>query len=143
MYLISSQMQITNRVDLWPRALEVQAYARDLIFLLLFLFLIEGIITKKELVKYFNLGNKNLFYLTAFALFFVGSFLVGSLGAFTHSSMPYHGPQKAWAWYAHQGCSNPHEDPMLSKVFENNSDVQYFLRENCSSVNWPIIPELD
>jgi hypothetical protein len=32
---------------------------------------------------------------------------------------------------------------MLSKVFENNPDIQQFLRLNCPSVNWPEIPKLN
>jgi hypothetical protein len=138
MYFIASQMQITSRVDLWPRALEVQGYALILIFLFLFLFLIEGLITENNLIKYLNLSHINLFYLMTFILFFIGSYLVSSLGSTTHASMPYH--SFTGAWYAHQGCSNPHEDPMLSKVFESNPDIQNFLRENCSAVNWPPIP---
>jgi hypothetical protein len=53
--------------------------------------------------------------------------------------MPYHA--FTGAWFAHQGCSNPHEDPMLSKVFENNADIQEFLRQNCPNVSWPAIPK--
>lgn len=138
MYFIASQMQVTSRVDLWPRALEVQGYAIILICLFLFLFLLEGLITENNLIKYFNLSHINLFYLMTFILFFIGSYLVGSLGSTAHASMPYH--SFTGAWYAHQGCSNPHEDPMLSKVFEFNPGIQNFLRENCSAVNWPPIP---
>ena len=138
MYFIASQMQVTSRVDLWPRALEVQGYALSLIFLFLFLFLIEGLITENNLIKYLNLSHINLFYLMIFILFFFGSYLVSSLGSSAHASMPYH--SFTGAWFAHQGCSNPHEDPMLSKVFESYPDIQNFLRENCSAVNWPPIP---
>ena len=138
MYFIASQMQVTSRVDLWPRALEVQGYALILIYLFLFLFLLEGLITKNNLIKYFNLSHINLFYLMTFILFFVGSYLVSTLGSTAHASMPYH--SFTGAWYAHQGCSNPHEDPMLSKVFEFNPGIQNFLRENCSAVNWSPIP---
>jgi hypothetical protein len=58
-----------------------------------------------------------------------------------HGSMPIQGFNGAW--FAHQGCSNPHEDPMLSKVFENFPEIQNFLRKNCSNVNWPVIPPLN
>lgn len=138
MYFIASQMQVTGRVDLWPRALEVQGYALNLLFLIIFLYVIEGITNSKSAVKYLNMDWHHIFYLTAFTLFLLGSFLVSSLGSAAFNSMPYHG--FTGAWFAHQGCSNPHEDPMLSKVFESNADIQEFLRQNCPNVSWPAIP---
>jgi hypothetical protein len=138
MYFIASQMQVTSRVDLWPRAQEVQGYALNLIFLIIILYICDIVLTEPNLKKYLEFSNRNLYYLVSFILFILGSYLVSSLGASAHRSMPYHAFNPAW--YAHQGCSNPHEDPMLSKVFENYPDIQAFLRDNCSSVDWPVIP---
>jgi hypothetical protein len=139
MYFIASQMQVTYRVDLWPRAQEVQGYALNLIFLIVTLYIFDIVLNEINLKKYFEFSKQNLYYLVSFILFVLGSYLVGSLGASAHRSMPYHAFNHAW--YAHQGCSNPHEDPMLSKVFETYPDIQAFLRENCSSVDWPVIPK--
>jgi hypothetical protein len=139
MYFIASQMQVTGRVDLWPRALEVQGYALNLLFLIIFLYVIESITNNKIAIKYLNIDSHRIFYLTVFTLFLLGSFLVSSLGSAAFRSMPYHA--FTGAWFAHQGCSNPHEDPMLSKVFENNADIQEFLRQNCPNVSWPAIPK--
>jgi hypothetical protein len=141
MYLIAGQMQITSRVDLWPRALEVQRYTLNLVFLLIFIFVVEVLLKRYDLRSFINLNNQNIFYLISFILFISGSYLVSSLGSSTHSSMPYHA--FTGAWFAHQGCTNPHEDPMLSKVFEYNPDIQTFLRENCSLADWPAIPKID
>lgn len=138
MYFIASQMQVTSRVDLWPRAQEVQGYALNLIFLIVILYICDIVLNEPNLKKYLEFSNKNLYYLVSFILFILGSYLVSSLGASAHRSMPYHAFNPAW--YAHQGCSNPHEDPMLSKVFETYPDIQAFLRDNCSSVDWPVIP---
>ena len=138
MYFIASQMQVTSRVDLWPRAGEVQGYALNLIFLIIVLYICDIILNDVNFKKYLELSKQKFYYLVSFTLFVLGSYLVGSLGASAHRSMPYHAFNAAW--YAHQGCSNPHEDPMLSKVFETYPDVQEFLRENCSSVDWPVIP---
>lgn len=138
MYFIASQMQISNRVDLWPRAQEVQGYALNLIFLIITLFIIEVVLNENNHKKYFEFSKPNLYYLISFILFISGSYLVGSIGASAHRSMPYHAFNPAW--FAHQGCTNPHEDPMLSKVFETYPDIQAFLRENCPSVDWPVIP---
>ena len=141
MYFIASQMQITGRVDLWPRALEVQYISLTLIYLLLFLFILDKFHKEKLINKFFEPNSRNYFYLTSFGLFILGSFLVSSLGSHAHASMPYHAFNAAW--FAHQGCSNPHEDPMLAKVFESNPDIQEFLRENCSSVVWAEIPKIN
>ena len=138
MYFIASQMQVTSRVDLWPRAQELQGYALNLIFLITTLYICDIVLNEPNLKKYLEFSNKNRYYLVSFILFILGSYLVSSLGASAHRSMPYHAFNPAW--YAHQGCSNPHEDPMLSKVFETYPDIQGFLRDNCSSVDWPVIP---
>ena len=137
MYFIASQMQVTLRVDLWPRAKEVQGYSLGLLFLIIFLFVINNLIKENVLKKYLELSNKQFFYLICFVLFITGSYLVSALGSGVHGNMPYHAFTPAW--FAHQGCSNPHEDPMLSKVFESNPEIQTFLRVNCPSANWPEI----
>jgi hypothetical protein len=138
MYFIASQMQVTYRVDLWPRAREVQSYALNLIFLVIFLYFINHLLKEHNFKRILELNSKNLFYMFSFVLLILGSYLVSTLGSLSYKSMPFHafGP----AWYAHQGCANPHEDPMLSKVFEQRPDIQAFLRENCPSATWPEIP---
>jgi hypothetical protein len=141
MYFIASQMQVTYRVDLWPRASEVQYYSLNLIFLILFLYIIEILISENNYKKYFILSKHRIYLFVSLILFIIGSYLISSLGSSTYSSMPYHAFTPAW--FAHQGCSNPHEDPMLSKVFETNSDIQDFLRLKCPSANWPIISRVD
>lgn len=141
MYLIASQMQITLRVDLWPRALEVQGYSLNLIFLIIFLFVIELLVSRYSIRSYIDFSKQNIFYLISFILFISGSYLVSSLGSSSYLSMPYHAFNGAW--FAHQGCTNPHEDPMLSKVFEYNPDIQTFLREKCPSSDWPVIPKIN
>ena len=140
MYLILSQMQVTQRVDLWPRAGEVQGYSLNLLFLLMFLFLIDYIKNIPKIEEAFSQKQNNALLFSATLIVLLTSYVALTLGSAFYSSMPYH--SFTGAWYAHQGCSNPHEDPMLSKVFENNPDIQTFLRENCSSANWPEIPKI-
>lgn len=139
MYFIASQMQVTLRVDLWPRAESIQSYTLNLIFLILFILFVKSIFGQSKLVEINGISKTNLFYLVASILFFVGSYLVSVLGSQAHGSMPYHAFTPAW--YAHQGCTNPHEDPMLSKVFESYPEIQTFLRSECYEVNWPEIPK--
>jgi hypothetical protein len=138
MYFIASQMQVTYRVDLWPRAREVQSYALNLMFLVIFLYLINYLLNEHNFKRILELNSKNPFYIFSFVLLILGSYLVSTLGSITYNSMPFHafGP----AWFAHQGCTNPHEDPMLSKVFEQRPDIQTFLRKNCPTASWPEIP---
>jgi hypothetical protein len=140
MYLIASQMDASRKVDLWPRAIEVQNYAINLLFIAIVVFILESTLSK------INFSAKNIetspkiLFLFVFTLCIVGSYFVSMLGNQTYSSMPintFNG-----AWFAHQGCSNPHEDPMLAKVFENHSDIQNFLRSKCYNVNWPEIPSI-
>jgi hypothetical protein len=141
MYFIASQMQVTSRVDLWPRAGEVQYYSLNLIFLVIFLYVIEILTNENNFKKYLISSKQSIYFFVSLILFIVGSYLVSSLGSLTYNSMPYHAFTPAW--FAHQGCSNPHEDPMLSKVFETNPDIQDFLRLKCPSANWPKIPTID
>jgi hypothetical protein len=138
MYFIASQMQVTSRIDLWPRAREVQSYSSNLFLIILTLYLVHTIINDIRVKKSLEGRKQNFYIFVVLVLFFVGSYLVNSIGTSAYTSMPYHAFGSAW--FANQGCSNPHEDPMLSKVFEIYPDIQVFLRENCSSVNWPVIP---
>ena len=108
---------------------------------MIFLLVIDRILKLERFNKYLEICKQHVLYLLGFFLFLVGSFLVSSLGSQAYGSMPYHA--FTGAWFAHQGCSNPHVDPMLSKVFEYNPDIQTFLRENCPSADWPVIPKID
>jgi glucan phosphoethanolaminetransferase (alkaline phosphatase superfamily) len=141
MYFIASQMQSSKQINLWPRAAEVQYYSMPLIILIICIATIKILIEKYKIKQsLFEEKSKNTAFIGA-VLFFFYSFFVNNLGSQMHGSMPIHSFNGAW--FAHQGCSNPHEDPMLSKVFENFPEIQNFLRENCSSVNWPVIPPLN
>jgi hypothetical protein len=139
MYYIASDMQFTNRVDLWPRASEMLNYTLPLVFLIVGIALIQILVSRLTPDIFFKESNQIMYFIILF-LFFVQSFVIGSLGSQFHGQMPIHGFNGAW--FAHQGCSNPHEDPMLSKVFENYPEIQQFLRAECSNVAWPPIPQI-
>jgi hypothetical protein len=140
MYLIASQMQVSRRVDLWPRAQEVQNYSINLIFLLILLFIVDTLAKKYNFEKFISTASSTVLLPAIFGLVLVGSYFVSTLGGQAFYSMPYHALNGAW--YAHQGCSNPQKDPMLAKVFENYPDIQDFLRAKCSSVTWEKIPAI-
>jgi hypothetical protein len=140
MYLIASEMQSSKQINLWPRSTEVQEYSMSLIILIICIAIIKILIEKYQVKQsLFEDKSRSLAFIGA-VLFFFYSFFINNLGSQMHGSMPIHSFNGAW--FAHQGCSNPHEDPMLSKVFENFPEIQNFLRDNCSSANWPIIPPL-
>ncbi len=138
MYLIASQMQVSLSVDLWPRAREVQYYSMNLIFLLILLFTVDTLATKYNLEKFISTASSSVLFPASFGLVLIGSYLVSTLGGQAYYSMPFHAFNGAW--YAHQGCSNPQNDPMLTKVFENFPDIQDFLRTKCTSVTWDKVP---
>jgi hypothetical protein len=140
MYLIASQMQVSRRVDLWPRAQEVQSYSVNLIFLLILLFIVDILAKKYNLEKFISTASSTVLLPATFGLVLIGSYFVSTLGGQAYYSMPYHAFNGAW--YAHQGCSNPQKDPMLAKVFENYPDIQDFLRAKCSSVTWEKTPPI-
>jgi hypothetical protein len=140
MYLIASQMQISKRVDLWPRATEIQSYVLSLTSILIIILILENIFEKISIQTSYDENPVRIQFIYLFAMLIIGSYFVSNLGNQTYAVMPtqtFNG-----AWYAHQGCSNPHKDPMLAKVFENYSDIQKFLRSNCSSVNWPEVASI-
>ena len=140
MYLIASQMQVSLSVDLWPRAREVQYVSTNLIFLLIFLFTVDTLAKKYDLEKFITTASSTLLFPGIFGMVLIGSYIVSTLGGQAYFSMPYHAFNGAW--YAHQGCSNPQKDPMLTKVFENFPDIQDFLRARCSSVTWDKVPSI-
>jgi hypothetical protein len=140
MYLIASQMQVSRRIDLWPRAQEVQSYSINLIFLLILLFIVDIFAKKYNFEKFISTASGTVLLPAIFGLVLVGSYFVSTLGGQAFYSMPYHALNGAW--YAHQGCSNPQKDPMLAKVFENYPDIQDFLRAKCSAVTWEKIPAI-
>jgi hypothetical protein len=140
MYLIASQMQISKRVDLWPRATEIQSYVLSLTSILIIILILENIFEKISIQTSYDENPVRIQFIYLFAMLIIGSYFVSNLGNQTYAVMPtqtFNG-----AWYAHQGCSNPHKDPMLAKVFENYPDIQKFLRSNCSSVNWPEVASI-
>ena len=140
MYLLASQMQVTKRVDLWPRATEIQSYVLSLTSILIIILALENIFEKIPIRASYGENPVRIQFIYFFGMLIIGSYFVSTLGNQTYSAMPtntFNG-----AWYAHQGCSNPHKDPMLAKVFENYPDIQKFLRANCSSVNWPEVTSI-
>ena len=135
MYLIASQMQVSKKVDLWPRAAEIQSYVISITSILIIILILENIFEKISIRASYDENPIRIQFIYFFTTLIIGSYFVSALGNQTYAAMPtntFNG-----AWYAHQGCSNPHKDPMLAKVFENYPDIQKFLRSNCSSVNWP------
>ena len=135
MYFFASKTQITGLIELWPRA---GGFAADTLQILIYLNvinflyeLVQFLIDKYKL--FFELKIKVIVTILIIFLMFPSSYslfskIYGSFPTFSNG-----------AWFAHQACSNPHEDPMLAKVFETKPHIQYFLRFNCPNVTWPYI----
>ena len=73
-------------------------------------------------------------------MFILFGSISNSLGDRIYGSMPINA--FSGAWFAHKGCSNPHEDPMLAKVFESRPYIQDYLRKECWGKNWPLVEPL-
>jgi hypothetical protein len=129
MLYFASRMQTTGKVELWPRAL---FFIGEVFNLTLFLLIPSLVI---YIYRNFFADSLRLFQvilITVFIYFSLSNTLIYKInGLFPTFSNG--------AWFAHQACSNPHEDPMLAKVFETKPDIQYFLRFNCSEADWPYI----
>jgi hypothetical protein len=139
-YFIASRMQVTNLVDLWPRSNDLFLYAFNLIILLTVLGAIQSIFhfaSSNNVFKDVFEKKNNSFYISAIVLFIIYGSLSNVLGDRVYGSMPVNSFNGAW--FAHKGCSNPHEDPMLAKVFETRPYIQDFLRENCWGKKWPLV----
>ena len=129
MLFFASRMQVTQKVELWPRA---QDFIENIFFLFFTIFIIK-------FVDY--IVNNYFLKKVTILQFFLGLVIVlfpvsNTLNSKIFNIFPRY---SNGAWFAHQACANPHEDPMLAKVFETKPNIQYFLRFNCQRVEWPYI----
>lgn len=147
-YFIASRMQVTNLVDLWPRSSELFNYSFNLLILLSVLAVGQvalELIYSNNLFDFVKHRTNHILYSLILVMFILFGSISNSLGGRIYGSMPintFNG-----AWYAHKGCSNPHEDPMLAKVFETRPYIQDYLRKECWGKKWllvdPLVKEVD
>lgn len=142
-YFIASRMQVTNLVDLWPRSSELFNYSFYLIILLSVLAagqLALELIVSNDLFDFTKHRMSHILYSLILVMFILFGSISNSLGDRIYGSMPINA--FSGAWFAHKGCSNPHEDPMLAKVFETRPYIQDYLRKECWGKNWPLVEPL-
>ena len=147
-YFIASRMQVTNLVDLWPRSSELFNYSFNLLILLSVLAVGQvalELFYSNNLFDFVKHRTNHILYTFILVMFILFGAISNSLGGRIYGSMPintFNG-----AWYAHKGCSNPHEDPMLAKVFETRPYIQDYLRRECWGKKWllvdPLVKEVD
>jgi len=129
MYYFASRMQVTEKIELWPRAyghiLGVYTILTVIVFTSIFIETFKTFVPE-------DFYRISLVFISVILLFPISQ----SLSSKIYGTFPTF---SNGAWFAHQACSNPHEDPMLAKVFETKPHIQYFLRFNCPKVNWPYI----
>lgn len=139
MYYLAALMYKLNLVNLWPRAKEIQYYTFTL--LMIIIIYSSGLLLYSKFfhrVKFeINILEKSKFYLVSIIFFLVFLYVTFNLANKTYTSMPFN--TFNGAWYAHQGCSNPHVDPLLAKTFEEQPDVEKFLRAKCWGKDWPLV----
>jgi len=129
MYYFASRMQVTEKIELWPRAYG-HIYG---VFTILSVIIFSRVLI--EISKKIIPSNKNKISIILISVILLFP-LSQSLSSKIYGTFPTF---SNGAWLAHQACSNPHEDPMLAKVFETKPHIQYFLRFYCPDVNWPYI----
>ena len=142
-YFIASRMQVTNLVDLWPRSSELFNYSFYLIILLSVLAAGQvalELIVSNDLFDFTKHRMSHILYSLILVMFILFGSISNSLGDRIYGSMPINA--FSGAWFAHKGCSNPHEDPMLAKVFETRPYIQDYLRKECWGKNWPLVEPL-
>lgn len=142
MFWFATQMEVTGKVELWPRAEGTFRFA----WYLLTLVAILAILTSDYFEKFIkniwpkNLANFQNIFLTLVLIFPILAIHARTISEVQDGIFPI-GENEIWL--AYRACDNPNEDPMLAKVFEEQPFIQDFLRENCTKVDWPAIPPIN
>jgi hypothetical protein len=142
MFWFAARMEVTDLVELYPRAAGTFGFSWTLISLISIL----AIITSSYLSNAFkiiwpkNLSLANNIFLVLTLLLPLTAIHARTLSESQDGIFPI---GENAVWQAYRGCDNPHEDPMLAKLFEERPFIQKFLRENCPKVDWPVIPAMN
>ncbi len=142
MFWFAAQMEVTGRVELWPRAGATFSFAWQLITLVALFALLTSEYFENFLKSIWpkNLTNFQNLFLTLLLIF---PFLVVHARTLSETQDGIFPIGENEVWLAYRACDNPNEDPMLAKVFEEKPFIQDFLRENCPKADWPVIPPIN
>jgi hypothetical protein len=128
MFWFAAQMEITGKVELFPRAGGTFGFAWTVLtFIGLFAILTSSYFY--EFIKYVwpkDLSRINTIILTLVLILPIAAIHARTLSEVQDGIFPI---GENGAWLAYRACDTPHEDPMLAKVFEENPFIQEFLRE--------------
>jgi hypothetical protein len=142
MFWFAAQMEITGKVELFPRAGSTFGFAWTVLaFIGLFAILTSSYFY--EFIKYIwpkDLSQLNTVVLTLVLILPIAAIHARTLSEVQDGIFPI---GENGVWLAYRACDNPHEDPMLAKLFEEQPFIQEFLRENCPKVDWPVIPPIN
>ena len=142
MFWFAAEMEITRNIELFPRAAGTFGFAWTVLtFIGLFAILTSSYFY--ELIKYIlpkGLSKLNTLILTLVLILPIGAIHARTLSESQDGIFPI---GENAVWQAYRACDNPHEDPMLAKLFEEQPFIQKYLRENCPKVDWPVIPAVN
>ena len=135
-------MEVTDKVELFPRAAGTFGFAWSVLTLIALIAILTSTYFSDFIRRVWpkKLSQVNNIFLTLVLLLPIVAIHARTLSEAQDGIFPI---GENGVWLAYRACDNPHEDPMLAKVFEESPFIQDFLRENCPNVDWPVIPPIN
>ena len=142
MFWWAARMEVTDKVELFPRAAGTFGFAWSVLTLIALIAILTSTYFSDFIRRVWpkKLSQVNNIFLTLVLLLPIVAIHARTLSEAQDGIFPI---GENGVWLAYRACDNPHEDPMLAKVFEESPFIQDFLRENCPNVDWPVIPPIN
>ena len=142
MFWFAARLEVTGKVELFPRAAGTFSFSWTVLSFIALFAILKSDYLKKLFIKIWPGGlsrAQNVFLVLVILLP-----LVVTHGRILSDSQRSIFPRAENAeWQAYRACDNPHEDPMLAKVFEEQPFIQKYLRDNCPKVDWSATPPVN
>lgn len=138
MFWYAARMEVTNLVELFPRAQGNFYFSWNiLVFLAIFVLLNQKLFLKNIMAVWPTALSKINTYLLVLIL--LTPFLIVHARTLSTTQEGLFPKPENGAWYAYQACVSPEENTLLVEVFLEKPFIEEFLRENCPNVNWPAL----
>lgn len=142
MFWFAARMEVTGLVELFPRASGTFSFSWTILSFIAIYVLLKSDYLKNFFKKIWpgDLSKAQSIFLVLVVLLPLAVTHARILSDSQRAIFPI---AENGVWLAYRACDNPHEDPMLAKVFEEQPFIQDFLRENCQKADWKVIPPLN
>ena len=142
MFWFAARMEVTDLVELFPRASDTFNLSWTVLSFIAIFAILKSDYFKNLFLKVWpsNLNKVQSIFLVLVILL---PLVVTHARILSDNQRAIFPKAENGVWLAYRACDNPHEDPMLAKVFEEKPFIQDFLRENCPKVDWPVIPPIN